>query len=279
MAKKTSALHEKDGVIKPNSTQKKSIDIIKKNLPKGFFKPSHEIDYNQKIKLLSKLYQWMDASISTTYNLPKTATVEDIKNIYMGAYDSKCRAVSVYVDQSREGILLFEFPKETKSICNENRPQDICYNCAPKRPKDIPCDIHQISVKGEKWVVLVGMLNEKPFEIFCGTTKDIYLPQSCKEGHIIKQGNGKYSLKVKIRNSFVTYDDIADALMTDNEKALTRILSLNLRHGVYIQFIVDQLKKSKGSVTSFSTAISRILSKYVIDYVMKDNSHNLLKNI
>ena len=34
MAKKTSALHEKDGVIKPNSTQKKSIDIIKKKRAK-----------------------------------------------------------------------------------------------------------------------------------------------------------------------------------------------------------------------------------------------------
>ena len=34
MAKKTSALQEKDGVIKPNSTQKKSIDIIKKKRAK-----------------------------------------------------------------------------------------------------------------------------------------------------------------------------------------------------------------------------------------------------
>jgi ribonucleoside-diphosphate reductase alpha chain len=219
---------------------------------------------------MSYIYQWMDASISCTYNLPKTATVDDVKNIYMAAYENKVRAVSVYVDGSREGILLTEFPKE-QTICDENRPVDICYNCAPKRPKELYCNIHQISVKGEKWVVLVGMFNEKPFEIFCGSLEDIYLPQKCSEGSIVKQGNGKYSLKVKIRNSDVIYEDIASVLMADNEKALTRLLSLNLRHGVYIQFIVDQLKKSKGDITSFSTAISRVLGKYVVDYVMKDN--------
>jgi ribonucleoside-diphosphate reductase alpha chain len=253
------------------SIGKEYIKIIDRNLPKGFFKPSHDIDYNQKVKLMARLYEWMESSISCTFNLPKTSTVQDVKNIYMAAYDHKVRAVSVYVDGSREGILVTEFPQET-SICTENRPVDICYNCAPKRPKELPCNIHQVSVKGERWVVLVGMFNDKPFEIFCGAVEDIYLPQKCNEGSIVKQGNGKYSLKVKIRNSDVVYEDIADVLMSDNEKALTRLLSLNLRHGVYIQFIVDQLKKSKGNITSFSTAISRVLGKYVIDYVMKDNT-------
>ncbi|MCB5280144.1 MAG: hypothetical protein LHW59_11575 [Candidatus Cloacimonetes bacterium] len=253
------------------SIGKEYIKIIDRNLPKGFFKPSHDVDYNQKVKLMARLYEWMESSISCTFNLPKTSTVQDVKNIYMAAYDHKVRAVSVYVDGSREGILVTEFPQET-SICTENRPVDICYNCAPKRPKELHCNIHQVFVKGERWVVLVGMFNDKPFEIFCGAVEDIYLPQRCNEGSIVKQGKGKYSLKVKIRNSDVVYEDIADVLMSDNEKALTRLLSLNLRHGVYIQFIVDQLKKSKGNITSFSTAISRVLGKYVIDYVMKDNT-------
>jgi ribonucleoside-diphosphate reductase alpha chain len=265
MAEFSGSILDEDGSI-----GKEYIEIIERNLPKGFFKPSHEIDYRQKIKLMSKIYKWMDASISCTYNLPKTATVDDVKNIYMAAYEYKIRAVSVYVEGSREGILLTEFPKD-QTICDENRPVDICYNCAPRRPKELSCNIHQITAKGEKWVVLVGMFNEKPFEIFCGSLEDIYLPQKCSEGYIVKQGNGKYSLKVKVRNSDVVYEDIAGVLMSDNEKALTRLLSLNLRHGVYIQFIVDQLKKSKGDITSFSTAISRVLGKYVVEYVMKDN--------
>ena len=60
--------------------------------------------------------------------------------------------------------------------------------------------------------------------------------------------------------------------MTNNERALTRLLSLNLRHGVPLQFIVDQLKKSNGDITAFATAISRVLSIYIkdIDYLYKD---------
>ena len=251
---------------------KSFIKIFNKYFYDAGFKAAHDVDYKKKIKLMEGIYQWMDASISCTFNLPKTATVEDVKKIYMKAYQSKIRAVSVYVDESREGILLFEFPKESKSICKENRPVDIVYNCSPKRPEELPCDIHQVTVKGEKWIVLVSMLNGKPFEIFCGSVNDIYLPPKCQTGVIIKQGNGKYSLKVDLGRVTNVYENIADVLMSDNQKALTRLLSLNLRHGVYIQFIVDQLKKSKGDVTSFATAISRVLSKYVIDYVMKDNT-------
>jgi len=255
------------------SIGKEYISIINSNLPKGFFKPAHKIDPVQKIKLLGKIYQWIDASISVTYNLPSTATVEDVKDIYLKTYKAGGRAVSVYVDGSRENILLTEFPKEKQdSICEENRPVSIIYNCAPKRPDVLPCDIHQISVKGNKWVVLVGLLYGKPFEIFCGPSEDIYLPQKCREGEIIKKGGGKYALKVKIRNSYVTYDDIANLLMESTERCITRMLSTGLRHGVYPQFIVDQMKKSSGDITDFATAISRVLSKYVIDYVMKDNN-------
>lgn len=248
------------------------INIINSNLPKGFFKPAHEIDPFQKIKLLSKIYQFLDASVSCTFNLPPNTTAEDVKNIYLKTYEAGGRAVSVYVDGSRENILLTEFPEEKQdSICEENRPISITYNCAPKRPDVLPCNIHQISVKGNKWVVLVGLLDDKPFELFCGPSEDIYLPQKCREGKITKKGGGKYALKVKIRNSYVTYDDIANLLMESTERCITRMLSTGLRHGVYPQFIVDQMKKSSGDITDFATAISRVLSKYVIDYVMKDN--------
>ena len=47
----------------------------------------------------------------------------------------------------------------------------------------------------------------------------------------------------------------------------TNLLSLSSPF-CYGEFI---LKKSKGDITSFSTAISRVLGKYVVDYVMKDN--------
>ena len=249
--------------------------IIDNNLPKGFFKPAHFIDPIQKVKLMGAIYKWVDAAISCTYNLPSTATAKDIADIYMEAYKHGVRAVSVYVDGSREGILIFEDPKTNEArnnkkdpgMCNDaGRPLSIVPNCAPKRPQELPCDIMYTSVKGETWTVLVGLLDGKPYEIFCGSSEDLYLPKSCKDGIIRKQGKGKYELEVVIRKSPVVYKDLATILMTDNEKALTRILSLSLRHGALPRFIVDQLKKTNGNITAFSTAISRVLSKYVDAY-------------
>ena len=40
------------------------------------------------------------------------------------------------------------------------------------------------------------------------------------------------------------------------------MISTALRHGSSIDFIVDQLNKSNGTVVSFNKAIARVLSKY-----------------
>lgn len=130
-------------------------EIIERKSPPGLFKAAHEIDYNKKIELLSRMYKWVDAAISCTFNLPKESTVEDVKKIYLDSYDQGVRAVSVYREGSREGILIFEDPKTHEkmiaknSICSE-RPRDILFTCAPKRPKELLCNIHHCSVRGEK---------------------------------------------------------------------------------------------------------------------------------
>ena len=265
--------HDEDG-----SVGKKLIDIMSNYINIGFFKPAHEIDYLKKIKLMAGIYKWVDAAISCTYNLPDSATVKDVETIYMEAYKKGIRAVSVYVDGSREGILLFDDPITSKSkfenkmsICKE-RPETIQINYAPKRPDRLECNVHQISIKGEPWTVLVGMLYGLPFEIFCGQAEELYIPKSCKKGYIVKRGCGKYSLEIMIRRSIVEYKDLAQVLMTDDERSLTRILSLNLRHGVPLQFISLQLKKANGDITTFSTAISRVLTHYIknTEYMYKD---------
>ena len=58
--------------------------------------------------------------------------------------------------------------------------------------------------------------------------------------------------------------DVAEK-MTDTEETLTRLISTSLRHGSNIQFIVEQLNKSKGDMFSFSKSIARVLKKYIPD--------------
>lgn len=257
------------------------IKIISKYVDKDLFSPAHLINYTEKINLMSKIYKWTDASISVTYNLPNSSTWEDVYKIYIDAFKNGVRAVSVYVDGSREGVLIFEDPvtnakkysnKQHTPICNDNnRPVDIVLTCAPKRPKELTCDIHFTNIKGVNWIVLIGLLNNNPFEVFCGKSEELSIPKSCKTGIIIKEKTGQYMLRISNKNINFEYSNIADVLMTDNEKSITRILSLSLRHGVSPLFVVQQLKKSGGDITAFSTAISRVLSKYINSYTFKDN--------
>lgn len=268
--------HDEDGTI-----GLELIDIMNRYVPEGFFKPAHEIDALQKVKMMGKVYDWVDAAISCTYNMDNKATAEDVETIYMAAYDAGVRAVSVYRDGSREGILIFEDPITNKArfenkpgqLCEDQRPIKITPVCAPKRPRDLPCNIHHCSVKGTPWLVLVSTLDGVPYEIFAGESEEgLYIPKTCKEGVITKHRGGKYSLEVKIRRTEVEYKDVAHTLMNTEQRVITRMLSLSMRHGTPLEFIQEQLKKANGDITEFSTVVARVLGNYIKEYIyLKDD--------
>ena len=187
------------------------------------------------------------------------------------------KAVSVYREGSREGILIFEDPKTNedriaqimskKDIC-EKRPEKILLNCSPKRPTEMNCDIHHCMVKGKKWIVLVSLLQGDLYELFAGEYDEeiMYIPGTVKSGRIKKKIKGEYQLIIPVRGSCVKYDNIGELLMNSEYRSLTRLISLNLRHGVPHEFIIDQLRKSNEGIVEFSSVVSRVLSKYIKKY-------------
>ena len=132
---------------------------------------------------------------------------------------------------------------------------------APKRPKTLACDIHHLTVSGDKWIVLVGLLGEDPYEIFAFKKKNINLSEKFKHGKLSKIRKGKYDLEL---DGF-TLEDLKELFESDEQEALTRMISTSLRHGADINFIYEQLMKSEGTIVSFSKAIARTLKKYLKD--------------
>lgn len=211
-----------------------------------------EIVWTQRVKLQAAAQKHVDHSISSTLNLPNDATVEQVDEIYRTAWKAGCKGVTIYRDGCRTGVLV----KETKVVPVKSGIQK---TNAPERPETLPCDVFHVKAKGEEYFVIVGLMEGEPYEVFAG--KNGMIAKEVETGFITKKARGIYD---------ATFDDgnelknIADHL-TDEEEAVTRAISMALRHGADISFAVHQLEKTKGNLFGFAKSMARALKKYVPD--------------
>tara|TARA_R110002020_G_scaffold50716_9_gene143396 strand:+ start:119555 stop:120193 length:639 start_codon:yes stop_codon:yes gene_type:complete len=141
---------------------------------------------------------------------------------------------------------------------------------APKRPLELECEIHKANVRNDQWTIIVGMLDGRPYEVMGGLSEYIDIPNKYSDGSIMKRPrktmNAKYDLKFGESGSEVLLKDVVAIFDNPNYGSLTRMISMSLRHGVPVQYIVEQLQKDKSSdMFSFSRVISRVLKKYIKD--------------
>lgn len=244
-----------------------NIPEVPENL-KGLFKGANDISPENHVLMQAEMQKHVDSSISKTINMPSIATIEDVDRVYRMAWELGCKGVTVYRDGSRDEQVLYNSGAKVKM--NEERPDGVKFNLSPKRPKELEADIHHCTIKGVPWVVAVGLFNNMPYELFAGELNDLYIPKTCKSGIVTKEKNGLYSLTIQIRNSKVKFDDIAHTLMDSDQRALTRMVSLALRHGVHYEFIVKQLKKSSGDITDFAAVVNRVLKSYIKQYLYEN---------
>lgn len=78
-----------------------------------WFVDSSEISPVQRVKMQAAWQKGIDASISSTVNLPNSATIDDIYTIYMEAWKNGLKGITVYRSGCmREGVLVTETPTE-----------------------------------------------------------------------------------------------------------------------------------------------------------------------
>lgn len=149
-------------------------------------------------------------------------------------------------------------------------PNTIQDSHAPKRPLEITCEIHHAFITGEAWTILIGLLDGRPYEVIGGLAKHVEIPKKYKTGIMIKNPrktvNSRYDLKFGENGDEVLIKDVVEVFDNPTYGSLTRMISMSLRHGVPIQYLVEQLQKDKHSdMFSFSKVISRVLKKYIQD--------------
>ena len=232
--------------IMGDHTTKENLEIAFKQSP-WYESTANDIDWIKRVEIQSILQRYTTNAISSTINLPSTVTEEEVSAIYMEGWKRGLKGQTVYVDGSRSGVLVSTDKKETSKFE---------YKDAPKRPKLLSCDIYTTVSKGVKWNVIVGLFDNKPYEVFA-------VPYFTDETKLFleKVKGGRYDLLKKDE----TYSEDITSGMNNEQEIITRLISTSLRHGADIKFLVDQLNKSYGDITSFNKAISRVLKKYIPD--------------
>lgn len=208
--RKTESLHGEDHYYKVYTPivaeymAKHSIER-EEDLP-DFFITSKDLNHNDRINMQSVWQAHIDASISSTVNLPYDATPEDVFNIYIDAWKAGLKGITVFRDGCRRASIL------STGAPKEETKGEIAYGLA--RGKIITANDNVIGKK-RKLTTGCGSLHATAF--FDSKTGDLM------ETYLSKGSTGGC-------NNYMI--------------GLSRMISLAARAGCNIHDIIDQLNST-----------------------------------
>ena len=188
----------------------------KSNFLPSYFVSSQQIDPFNRIKVQSHLQKYIDASISSTINLPEETTVEQVYDIYFEAWKQGLKGVTIYRDNcQRQGILTTKEVKKSTETSEQSNA-----NILP-RGFIVKADDSCIGLK-RTLVTGCGTLHcTAYFDPVTGDLRETYLSKGSTGGC----------------NNFMI--------------GLSRMISLAARGGIKLDDILDQLK-SCGTCSSYA---------------------------
>lgn len=174
----------------------------------SYFITSAEIPYRDRIDMQATWQRHIDASISSTVNLPNSATVDDVKDLYMYAWKQGLKGITVFRDGcKRLGILT------TDNTSNDTTTNDDDIFATLRRGDIINVDDDLVGYK-RKIINGCGDFSEQIFfDDFTGEPLE----------NFIAMGDGGGCAR--------------------NLEAISRLISLALRSGIPVSEVIKQLKK------------------------------------
>jgi ribonucleoside-diphosphate reductase alpha chain len=259
--------------VRHDYTQEELDELVKKS---PYYKAtSNDVDWVAKVKMQGRVQKWVDHSISVTINLPSDVSEEMVNKLYVEAWKSGCKGCTVYRDGSRSGVLITM--KDDADEKKEQKQEAHHYMAAEehilKRPIELDADVVRFQNNKEKWIAFIGLIDNRPYEIFTGIADDeegIFCPKSVNKGKIIKaiDANGvkRYDFQFINKRGFKTTIEGLSAKFNPEFWNYAKLISGVLRYGMPIEQVlklVGQLELDNKSINTWKMGVERALKKYL----------------
>ncbi|HEX2395930.1 MAG TPA: adenosylcobalamin-dependent ribonucleoside-diphosphate reductase [Bacteroidales bacterium] len=227
---------------------------------------SNDVDWMNKVRMQGEVQKWVDHSISVTINLPQHVNEELVGQLYVTAWQSGCKGVTVYRDGSRSGVLLTNSEKEKGKESEDN--DGLKY----KRPKVLDADIIRFNNSEEKWIAFIGLKDGKPYEIFTGMVDDemFPIPKSITKGKIIKNrdehGKSRYDFQYTDKYGYNNTLGGLSHMFNKEYWNYAKLFSSVLRHGMPIADVVNlvaSLQLDSDTINTWKNGVERALKRYI----------------
>lgn len=225
---------------------------------------SNDVDWMNKVRMQGEVQKWVDHSISVTINLPNHVSEELVGQLYVTAWESGCKGVTVYREGSRSGVLLNNKDKDKES--------DETDGLRFKRPRILDAEIIRFSNNEEKWIAFIGLKDNKPYEIFTGMVDDemFPIPKSITRGKIIKNrdehGKSRYDFQYTDKYGYNNTLGGLSHMFNKEYWNYAKLFSSVLRHGMPIPDVVNliaSLQLDSDTINTWKNGVERALRKYI----------------
>ena len=216
-----------------------------------YFPTALDIDPEWHIRMQAAWQKNITNSISKTINMPKSVTVEDVKKAYMLAWKEKCKAVTIYRDQSRKVQVLNSHETLADAIKDNKDKSPIVWLVSETEE----------SIGNKKSIQPTDKTRERP-ESLDGTTTRIRTAQ----------GNMYITVNSFDDKPFEVFVTLGKPGSQDNAycDGMARLISLHLRSGIPIEKINKQLRHITSEavwengklIGSPVDALALVMSKY-----------------
>lgn len=237
-----------------------------------------DCDWKEKVHMQGDMQKYVDHSISVTINLPKGTSEETVDELYRIAWESGCKGCTIYVDGSRDGILITKDKKDCG--CKDFLEKD-----APKRPKMLPCKLVRFVNNKEKWIAAVGLYEGRPYEIFTGSLEKLNVPPNIDDANIVRnrveitsfdEDTNEVDTKLRSRYDLVYVDNNGETKSVEGLSTVFnkeywnygKLVSGLLRHGMPIQYVIkviSTLDLKDNLINSWKNGVIRALKRFTKD--------------